>query len=181
MSSCGHRLSPEEQRQYQDNISKVENGISNWIKRHALFPDSYESVSFGEYSESSINRHDEKIPNTEIYVMRHTHRILDKDSILRTFSGYFILEHDYSINIIETERSNSIGGAFPPQIQVWTDRFGRPENHQDSLEFQQKQRQVMNRYINELKDGLKNGDIYTEDSKDMNKLKNVLDSLEMIK
>jgi hypothetical protein len=178
IGSCGHRLSPEEEKQYQDNMNKVQNGVSNWIKKQALYPDSYESVSFVEYSESFSKRHDEKIPNTENYVIKHTHKILDKDSILTIFSGYFILEHDYSVNIIETERSNSIGGAFPPQIQVWTDKFGRPENHQDSLEFEQKQKQVTNKFINELKDGLEKGDIYTEDPKDINKLKNIIDTLE---
>jgi len=177
ISSCGHRLSSEEQQQYQDKINKVQSGVSDWIKKHALYPDSYESISFGEFSESVSIRHDEKIPNTENYVIKHIHKILDKDSNLTTFSGYFILEYDYSVNIIETERSNSIGGAFPPHIQVWTDKFGRPGNQQDSLEIEQKQKQVTNKFINELKDGLKKGDIYTEDPKDMNKLKSIIDTL----
>lgn len=181
ISNCGHKLSPIEQKQYQENINKAQNEVSKWIKEHALYPESYESVSFGEYSESFSKRVDEKIPNTETYIIKHTHKILDKDSNMTTFSGYFILEHDYSVNIIEAERSKSIGGAFPPQLQIWMDNFGRPANHQDSLEFEEKQKRFTNKIINELKEGIENGNIYLGDTKDINMLKNITDTLEMKK
>ena len=177
LSTCSHRLSHEEQLQYDARYTKAQNAVSNWIKKHALYPNSYESVAFSEYSESVGTRNDEKNPNTENYVIKHTHKILDKDSNLTTFSGYFILEYNYSVNIIETVRSNSIVGSYPPQTQVWTDKYGRLPNRQDSIDLDKQQEQVTDKILNDLKSGLKKGDIYTEDPKDMDKLKNLLDTL----
>ncbi len=176
--SCGHRLTEEEQQEFEATYENVETGVSDWIKNHAQYPDSYKSISFSEFSQSVSKRHDEKIPAYEKYVIKHTHKILDKDSNLVTFSGYFILENDFDVNIIEIERSNSIGGAFPPQTQVWTEQFGRHLNAQDSLELDQKQQQVKDKFIKEMKDGLEKGDVYTKDPNEMEKLKNLVDTLE---
>jgi hypothetical protein len=129
-------LTKEEQKELEETYMKVENGVSDWIQNHAKYPDSYKSISFSEFSESASKRHDTKIPGSEKYVIKHTHEILDRDSNLVTFSGYFILENDFDINIIEKERSNSIGGAFPPQTEVWINQFGRKLNTQDSLELE---------------------------------------------
>ncbi|MFT5971137.1 MAG: hypothetical protein ACI8ZO_001656 [Flavobacteriales bacterium] len=175
---CVNVLSPEEKRQYQERYTKAQAGVSDWINKHALYPDSYKSISFGQFSESVSKRHDEKISGTEKYVIKHTHKIFDKDSNSVTFSGYFILENDFDVNIIEVERSNSIGGAFPPQTQVWTDKFARPLNAQDSLELDKKQEKVMDKFIKEMKDGIESGDFHTEDPDGMGKLKNLIDTLE---
>jgi hypothetical protein len=179
--SCSHQLTEEEQKEFEATHEKVQTGVSDWIKNHALYSDSYESISFSGFSESVSKRHDEKIPGTEKYVIKHTHKIVDKDSNVVTFSGYFILENDFDVNIIELERSNSIGGAFPPQTQVWTNQFGRPLNAQDSLKLDQKQEQVKDKFIKEMKDGLKKGDVYTKDPDDMDKLKNLINTLEQEK
>lgn len=175
---CGHRLTQEEQKKFENAYNNVQSGVSDWIKKYAMYPGSYQAISFGEFSQSVSKRHNKVIPNTERYIIKHTHNILDKDSNLTTFSGYFILEHDFDVNIIELERSKSMGGAFPPITQVWTDKFGRPLNAKDSLEFEKKQQQVNERFLKEMKDGLAKGDIYTEDANDMEKLKNLIDTLE---
>lgn len=177
--SCEQQPSPQNQQKYQDNFMKVQSEVSDWIKKHALYPDSYESVSFSEYSESFSKRHDEKIPNTENYVIKHTHTMLGKDSILSTFTGYFILEFDYSVSVIETERSNSFGGAFPPETQIWIEKFGRPENRQDTIELQQKRKQLDAVFFNELKDAYERGDIITENPQDMQVIKNIIDTSKM--
>ena len=173
ITGCINVLSPEEKQQYQERYTNAQTGISDWIKKRALYPDSYESISFSEFSESVSKRHGEKILGSEKYVIKHTHKILDKDSNLITFSGYFILENNFEVNIIEVERSNSIGGAFPPQTQVWSDQFGRPLNAQDSLELDHKQQEVMDKFIKDTK-----GNLETESQNDMNKLKDLIDTLE---
>lgn len=178
MSGCVNRQSPEEQQQFEERYTKAQHAVTTWIKKYALYPDSYESVSFSEYSESVTKRHDEEIPNSRNYVIKHTHKLLDKDRNMTTFTGYFILEHDYSINRIEIQRSNSSGGAFPPQTQIWTDKYGRPLNKQDSIDFDNQQKQVRNKIINDLKSGLEKGDVYTENPTDMDKLKGFLDTVE---
>ncbi|MBO0358001.1 hypothetical protein J0X19_08600 [Hymenobacter sp. BT186] len=177
INSCKHRLTSEEDKHYQDNIRKSQKGISDWIKNNALYPNSYKPISFSKYSESYTAENDAKIPNTEIYVLKHIHNILDKDSNLTTFSGYFILEHDYSVNIIETTRSNSVGGAFPPETQIWMNKFGRTMTHQDTLELRQKYKDNYERNIKELKHELDEGTVSSEGSINANELKNILDTL----
>jgi len=176
--SCGHQVSEEDQKKFQATFRNITEGVSGWITKHALYPESYEPISFSEFSQSGSIRHGEKIPGSEKYVIRHEHKILDKDSNLVTFSGYFILENDFDVNIIEVERSNSIGGAFPPQTQVWMEQFGRPLHAQDSLELDQKQKVVMDKFVKEMKDGLNKGDLETENPEDLDKLKSLIDTLE---
>ncbi len=176
--SCGHIMSEEEIKQYDDRKSKTQTAVSNWIKKHALYPKSYMANSFSEYSESFTQAKDGKIPNSENYVIKHEHRILDKDSNWATFSGYFILEYDYSISLIETQRSHGMGGGSVQEVQIWTNRFGRPTNKQDSIEQELHSKRAANKFINEMKSGLEKGTLYTEDEKDLVKLKNLIDTLE---
>ncbi|MFN6943310.1 MAG: hypothetical protein ACK4ND_00070 [Cytophagaceae bacterium] len=170
LSSCGNR---------QERYEKAQNAVSGWIKKYALYPDSYEPVSFGEYSESVSKRHNKKIPNSENYIIKHTHRILDKDSNLTTFSGYFFLEHDYYVSMIETEPGNSISGPFPPRTQVWTDYYRRPMNRQDSIELNQRRERVKKKLINQLKNDLKTGTVHTDDPEGLEMIKELLEQHEV--
>jgi len=175
---CSKIIPLEEIPEYQDKIKIAQSEVSKWIKRYALYPDSYEPISFSEYSETYSSRNNDKIPNSENYIIKHSHRLLNKDSNMVTFTGYFIMEYDYFVSIIEKERSNATGGAFPPLTEVWTNEFGRPLNSQDSLELKKRNNQVTDDFIKEIKGGFENGNIYTEDPKDSEKLKNILDTLE---
>ncbi len=175
---CRKIISLEEMPEYQNKTKQAETEVSNWIKKYALYPDSYESISFTEYSESYSSRGNEKIPNSENYIIKHSHKLLNKDSSMVIFTGYFIMEYDYFISIIEKDRSNATGGAFPPLTSIWTNEFGRPLTNEDSLDLKKRHTQVTDDFIKEIKDGLDNGDIYTEDPNDKEKLRNLLDTLD---
>lgn len=178
--SCGFLMTEEKQKEFDETYKKAQTGVSDWIKKNAIYPDSYESISFSEFSQSHRSIKGEKIPESENYVIKHTHKAFNKDSNLVTFSGYFILENDFDVNIIEIERSNSVSGAFPPRTQVWTDQFGRPLNAQDSLEFNKKQQEAKDKLIKEVREGLEKGDFEAENPEDINKLKNLIDTFESI-
>ncbi len=152
--SCGGQLTEEEKKEFEAANKNVEIEVSDWIKNHAQYPNSYKSVSYSEFSQSVAKRNDEKIPGSEKYVIKHSHNILDKDSNLVTFSGYFILENEFDVNIIELERSNLMGGAFPPQTEIWTEQFGRSLNTQDSLDFLMKKQRVKDKLYKEFIDKL---------------------------
>ncbi len=175
---CGILVSEEEQKEFDKTHKKVQKGVSDWIKKYAIYPDSYESISFSEFSQSHSSINGEKIPGSESYVIKHTHKAFNKDSNLVTFSGYFILENDFEVNIIEIKRSNSVSGAFPPRTQIWTDQFGRPLNAQDSLEFNKKQQEVKAKLIKDLREGLEKGNFEAENPEDINNLNNLMDTFE---
>jgi len=175
---CVNRLSPEEELQSRENSNQAQRAVTNWIRKYAQYPESYEPVSFSGYSESVSKRKDKKLPDTETYVIKHTHNLLDRDSNMSTFTGYFIMGHDYSVNIIEIERSNSFGGAFPSRTQIWTNKFGRALNRKDSLELEKQRQQVNGKMARDLKGGIESGDLQMDDPNDMDKLRNLLDSLE---
>ena len=178
LGSCSHSLSPEEQREYEDRVSKTEIAVTNWIKKNAKYPESYDPGLFSEYSESATLRHDEKVPDSENYSIKHIHRMLDKDSNLTSFSGYFILEHDYFVSMIESVRSSAVGGAFPPKTEIWRERFGRLLNANDSIELENRQQQENRELIIKLKNGLNSGDMYPEDPDARSIIMNIIDTLE---
>ena len=133
VTSCEERIPDDEKKLYQQSMNKAQESVTGWIKNNALYPGSYESLSFTAFTATYSKKKDAIIPGSEKYVIRHRHRLLDKDSSLVVFTGYFILDHNFSVKRIETTRSNSTGGDAPPQTRVWTDLFGRPENRVDSL------------------------------------------------
>jgi len=143
---CSNMLTPEEKERYE----KCQEEVSAWIKNYAQYPESYESISFEAYSELVSKQEGVKIHESEVYVLKHVHKILDRDSIMETFTGYFILAHDFSVNIIETSRSNETGRAFPPRVALWMDQFGRPQTAEDCIDLEQKEKNAMARFINEL-------------------------------
>jgi hypothetical protein len=174
--ACG---TPGNERPYssQGAQAKTEEGVKSWIKKYALYPDSYKPLSFEEYTESYTSRSGEKVPGTENYIIKHTHQILDKDSNLATFSGYFFLDQDYSVNLIEVERSSALGGGFPPETRIWTSRFGRPLTVTDSVEFKEKALKKNKETLLWLKEALEHSEVYTDDPEAVEDLKKRLDTL----
>jgi len=170
-------VSPEERQQYQESNKNAQKGVIEWIKKHALYPASYESISFSEFSQSHSSRSGEKIPGSENYLIKHTHKTLDKDSNLMTFSGYFILENDFDVNIIEVNRSNSFGGAFPPKTEIWMSQFGRALNADDSLELEKLNNEKLKELVKSMKEGLESGDLKTDNPEVLENLINDLDTI----
>jgi hypothetical protein len=175
---CGNIMSEEESKAWKDRESKVKLVVSDWIQNHALYPQSYKSESFSEYSEAVTSNKEGVVPNSEVYVIKHTHQILDKDSNMANFSGYFIIEHDYTVCVIEENRSNSIGGGSVIDVQVWTNKFGRAANKQDSIDMENRQRASENEFIDNMKSGLESGNMHSGDPNGLATLKNLIDSLD---
>jgi hypothetical protein len=151
ISCSGHIMTQQDKDDFIKREKKCEDAVTSWIKKNAVYPDSYMSLGFKEYSEGSKLNGDEKIPNSERYSIFHTHKIKDINGETVTFSVYFKLEHDYFVDIIEIENSNSIGGAYPPETEIWLDKFGRPMTTKDSTELNERQLQYANKTLNELK------------------------------
>ena len=178
-NSCDYKeINNEEEKQFIHRKERAETAVSGFIRKYAMYPGSYESLSFSEYTVSYSQRHTDKIPDSENYSIKHTHRLLNKDSILQSFSGYFIMEHDYYISAIEKTRSNSTGGAFPPKTEVWTDEFARPMTEQDSLELMQRSKLVFSKFVKKMKEGIESGDMYSTNHGGLKKIKKLLDTLE---
>lgn len=177
LSSCQSYLSAEQEKEYEKRNVAAQKAVTDWIKKYAKYPDSYEAVSFSDYSESFTSVNEKRIPESDSYVIKHSHKMLNKDSVLSTFSGYFIMEYDYFVSIIEKERSSATGKVFPPKTQVWMDVFGREANKQDSLEYKERYAKVTGKLVNELTKGLESGRLKTESPQDAYKLKELLDTL----
>lgn len=174
---CGYHILTDEEIQKSNEIKKeIEGSISSWIKKYALYPESYQSISFDEFSTSITQNKEGKIPNSEVYVIKHTHKILDKDSITKEFSGFFILNHALKITNIEVERSNSLGGGSNLDWNVWLSKFGKTLSREDSVEFKNYEKSQIKKLFKELKSGLENGDSYIE-GENVEDAKKMIDSI----
>jgi hypothetical protein len=179
--SCGYNILTDEEIKKNNEIKKeVEESISSWIIKYALYPKSYQSISFEEFTTSIEQNKEGKITNSEVYVMKHTHKILDKDSIIKEFSGYFILNNGFKITSIENVRSNSNGGGSTLDWNVWLSKFGKTLNHEDSVEFKNYEKSQIKKLFKDLKSGLENGDSYIE-GEDVEGVKNIIDSISNLK
>lgn len=177
LSSCGsHILSSEEQKQLIVRQTKCENTVSDYIKKHAQFPESYESLAFSDYMEMHGDRNGVWIPDSEDYVIFHKHKLKDLNGEMKIFSGYFHLTYDYEVDIIETKKSDKIS-AWPPETKIWTSQFGKPLNAQDSLEISQGIEKSTNKTLHDLKESLKNADTKNLNKKNKKLLKSILDTV----
>ena len=176
--SCWQELS-QEKIEFLTNQENAKNQVSNWIKNHAKYPESYEPISFSEFGEFTTMRKNKEVPNSKTFIIKHTHKILNIDSTLETFSGYFILNNDFQVNIIEVERSKSIGGAIPPLTKIWMDKFGIKLSAKDSIEQEKTRKEETNKIIQNLKEDLENGELEPIYPFDKEQIKNLLDTIDL--
>lgn len=165
-------MTEEERKRYRLKKQQTEQAVSAWIKNRALYPDSYEPISFSDFAESFTSKSGVKVIGSETYSIKHSHRIFDVDSNPATFTGYFLLENDFEVNIIEEQRSNSFAGAFPPVVEIWTTRFGRSMNHRDSLDLAKKQKTVQEEFVREMKE------MVDHDSSGNERIQSLIDTVE---
>ena len=178
-SSCGgHVLSKQEIQKYQSSQRKCEDAVTFWIKNQALYPDSYQSLGFKEYREASEYQGSKKISGSESYYIWHSHTLKDVKGELKTFSGYFLLENDFFINTISTEKLTLVGPSFPPRTELWISQFGRARNASDSSVLEIRQKKMFGKILNDLNQSINNGDARFEKEWDEQKWKNMLDSLD---
>ena len=153
--SChGHRMTNEEIEAWNLRQKKCEQAVTHWIKLHALYPETYQSLGFNEYSESCNDDNGKKVDNSENYIIFHTHSIKNINGDTVTFSGYFKLEYDYFVDIIDTSKTNSVGGAYPPQTEVWLRQFGKATTTDDSLDIERRKKKAIRKLVKDLKNGV---------------------------
>ncbi|WMJ71999.1 hypothetical protein RCC89_02255 [Cytophagaceae bacterium ABcell3] len=159
-TSCISFLSEEEIKELEEKQEKAENSVKQWIQKYALYPKSYEEIAFDHFQEGYTSRKGKKVPDSETYVIWHKHKLLTRDSIPSTFSGYFLMENDFYITLIEEKRSNAIAGGFPPKVNDWMEKLGRELNYNDTLELNQRQQIVTEKSRMEIKRIIENIDTY---------------------
>ncbi|UOG77404.1 hypothetical protein MTX78_23970 (plasmid) [Hymenobacter tibetensis] len=152
-TSCENRrkLTVEEQVDVEKRYNKTQEAVSSWILNHALYPKSYEALSFSEYSEPFIMENNEKIPKTQCYRIKHIHHILDTDSSEATYIGYFTLDYKYRVTMVETLKTGAVGGMSLSDIKEWTDKYGKPLSEGDSSLYKEKQQEAKEELIHTLK------------------------------
>jgi tetratricopeptide (TPR) repeat protein len=119
----------EEEKEMQ---SKTESVVKKLIINYAKYPDSYEAISFEQfhimYIADGANLKKEK--DSEDYVIGHRYRIKDvKGNIVECFNT-FKFDHEFHINIIEGEESNTVS-AYPPRVYEWMENYGRSLSDKD--------------------------------------------------
>lgn len=105
---------------------KTESEVSKLIRNYAKYPDSYESMSFEQFHVMHIADGEtlKKEKNSEDYVIGHRYRIKDVHGNIVECYNTFKFDHEFQINIIEGEESNTVS-AYPPRVQEWLDSYGK--------------------------------------------------------
>jgi hypothetical protein len=158
--SCDQRLSPEETAKANEQFVKCQEAVKQWIATHAMYPESYSSISFDEYATGRKLNGDEPIPNSETYELRHTHRLRTVTGDTTTYSGYFVLDNEFNVGIVETQRSTAIGAGSVPDWKDWTDLFGRPMTAEDTAAFQERAKRSFRDEMERVREHMKDGDAH---------------------
>jgi hypothetical protein len=140
----------------------IEKAVKSWILKYAKYPQSYKPQSWSQFDFGVTVLKGKKVIGEDSYSIHHRHSLRNKDSVLIEFEAYFIVENDLDVNVIEKERSLSIGGAHPPKTSIWTDLFSRELTQTDSLYFEQKKKDKLRQLTDKLREAKENG--FIEDS-----------------
>ena len=106
--------------------SKTEAVVKKLIKNYSKFPDSYQPISFEQFHIPHIADGEtlKKEKDSENYVIGHNYAIKDVSGNLVECYNTFKFDHEFHINIIEGEESNTLS-AYPPRVQEWLDNYGK--------------------------------------------------------
>lgn len=157
---CGQRLSPEETAKAKEQFANCQEAVKQWIVAHAMYPESYSSISFDEYATGRTLNGDEPIPNSETYEIRHTHRLRSVTGDTTTYTGYFVLDNEFNVGIVETHRSAAISIGSEPDWKDWTDLFGRPTTAEDTAAFQERAKKSFREELERVRERMEDGDAY---------------------
>ena len=158
--SCGHRLTPEEISKLNADELRCQTAIKQWITAHAVHPESYEPIVFDQFSMGRTLNGDTPVPGSETYTMHHAHQMLTNTGNPVSFDAYFLLDNEFHVGIIQVGRMSAADVGTYPDWKVWTDLFGRPMTAQDSSEWRSSSNERLLREMEQLKEGLNNGDAY---------------------
>ena len=175
-SACDQKEPTEESARKTARLNACVSAVQDWITAHAEHPHTYEALSFGEAQVLSRYRNNTADTAKESYVLKHTHRMRSIEGDTTTFSGYFVLDNDLNVVVVETHRSGSLGGGSVPDWKDWTDIFGRPMTAADTTAFQERSMRSMRHELERLIKTMDDGDAYVESS-DNESGKALLDSI----
>jgi hypothetical protein len=77
-----------------------------------------------------------------------------------TYSGYFILDNEFNVGIVETHRSAAISAGSEPDWKDWTDLFGRPMTAEDTAAFQERVNKSFREELERVRGHMDIGDAY---------------------
>ena len=77
-----------------------------------------------------------------------------------TFSGYFLLDNDFRVSIIEVNGMHAIGVGTYPEWEAWTDLFGRTMTAEDSSEWRSRSNRKFLHEMEQVRDRMNAGDAY---------------------
>jgi hypothetical protein len=106
-----------EHHKNQAKYFKINSSIHSYIKENAMFPDSYESNEFLNYT---FGEWEDK----KSYEVLHIYMIKDKTGKIDIVQHYFILDKYFKVVIIERIRSNTISTDRPLTIE-WLKAYGK--------------------------------------------------------
>ncbi len=95
----------------------IVSSIKQFIKDSSQYPDSYESISFTNYTWGGIE-------DDMFFEIQHKYKLKNTDDQLVEVVNYFILDNQFKIMLIEATRSKTIN-VHPPKIEEWINEFGK--------------------------------------------------------
>lgn len=95
----------------------VKTAVENFIKSNSKYPDSYEPIDFIGYT---WGEDDEGLT----FEIQHKYSLKNNDGKKMDATHYFVLDKEFRVVLIETNRSN-VYRVDPPKIEEWTSKFGK--------------------------------------------------------
>ncbi len=100
---------------------KAEKAIASFIKKNALFPNSYHPSSFEVINVYRINN----AKNFESIAVKHVYELKNVEGKTEQISHVFKLRNNFQITIIEAKNSSAVY-SDPPKIKDWLKQYGKP-------------------------------------------------------
>lgn len=160
LCGCGHIVTAEEMKKRDADMAMCRTAIKEWILAHAVHPESYQPVTFDEFSTGLTLNGASPVPGSETFTLHHTHRMLTNKGDTASYSGYFLLDNEFRVGIIESNRTNANEAGTYPEWQAWTDRFGRPMTGLDSSEWRLRSNGRFLHEMEEVRGKMNTGDAY---------------------
>jgi hypothetical protein len=111
-------LAKEEKVKMEPKRKDAEAAVMKFIKGNAKFPDSYKPSGFTEYTWLFND-------STLQFEIKHKYTLKQKDGKEIAASHNFVLEQDFTVNIIEAVRSKYNNVRIPRRTGEWLKKFGK--------------------------------------------------------
>lgn len=109
--------------------SEAEVSVASFIRSYARYPESYVPLEFPRFSMGNVTG--EPITTLELH---HAYRLKSGKGEVRTVRHSFVLDTTLRIRIIQ-DTGEHLFASYPPHLEPWLLRFGRPLTSKDSLDL----------------------------------------------